>query len=52
MISDAQRKLAYQGGRMAARLGKPLTSCPYRTDQRALSLWFYRGYRSWETRTT
>lgn len=46
-VTDAQRRLAYLAGRLAARNGKPLTSCPYDPRaQRTLTLWFVRGHRS------
>ncbi len=45
--TDAQRRLAFLAGRLAARTGKPLTSCPYDSrSQRVHVLWFVRGYRS------
>jgi hypothetical protein len=52
MATLAEQRLAYRAGRMAARIGKDLATCPYPADQRLLRLWFIRGYRSWETRTT
>ena len=48
---DARKILAHRAGRLAARTGKAITTCPYPPEQQSLRLWFIRGYRSWETRT-
>lgn len=52
VVSDGTKRLAYAAGRLAARTRLPLTACPYPEQQQSLRLWYVRGYRSWETRTT
>jgi ribosome modulation factor len=42
-----QTRAAYLAGRLAARAGRPVGSCPYNPDtQQQLSVWFVRGWRS------
>lgn len=52
-VTTVEKKSAHSAGRMAARTGRPLTSCPYQPSdggrEKVLALWFVRGFRSCET---
>lgn len=50
--AETQKRAAYLAGKLAARIGRPVTACPYDpTSQQLLTVWFVRGWRSDTART-